>query len=227
MLLNYELTTHLENDALWCHSRYRILSSWIGGFSTGEATPLSEIKIFNTRPFNAVVLQPEVLSASSRCDSDEQKWLKRHFDMLKHESSSWPSQPLLQQQWKVISWGWEMWKGKFGNSMKFLDTWQKVLVSPYGWELHEFFNGIKNDVNIYGSCFLDIFNQRVLFSILIKMLWYPSQAQRSWKKKRNWNDIKIETALASEGIFDKCQLLIPLILNQKSLKDNTVSNLWP
>lgn len=119
--------------------------------------------------------------------------LKRHFDMLKHESSSWPSQPLLQQQWKVISWGWEMWKGKFGNSMKFLDTWQKVLVSPYGWELHVFFYGIKNDVNIYGSCFLDTFNQRVLCSILIKMLWYPSQAQRSWGKKeklewyQNWN----------------------------------------
>lgn len=125
MLLNYELTTHLENNALWCHSRYRILSSWIGGLSTGEAAPLSEIKIFNTRPFNAVVLQPKVLSASSRFDSDEQKWLKWHVDMLKHESSSWPSQPLLQQQWKVISWGWEMWKGQFGNSMKFLDTWQK------------------------------------------------------------------------------------------------------
>lgn len=103
----------------------------------------------------------------------------------------------------------------------------KVSVSPYGWELHVFFYGIKNDVNIYGSCFLDTFNQRVLFSILIKMLWYPSQAQRSWEKKRNWNDIKIETALASEGIFNKSQLLIPLILNQKSLKDNTVSNLWP
>lgn len=84
----------------------------------------------------------------------------------------------------------------------------------------------KNDVNIYGSCFLDTFNQRVLFCILIKMLWYPSEAPRSWKKKRNWNDIKIETALASEGIFNKSQLLIPLILNQKSLKDNTVSNFW-
>lgn len=69
----------------------------------------------------------------------------------------------------------------------------KVSVSPYGRELHVFFYGIKNDVNIYGSCFLDTFNQRVLFSILIKMLWYPSQAQRSWGKKeklewyQNWN----------------------------------------